>query len=83
MTKETKTEEKESKSADDMLTEANTIINFIKHERFTVEEAICVLALASSLLQTELIMKTFLKDAQVVKMPMQPPNTMIQKPDSN
>jgi len=74
-TEEKKTEESERtpKTTDEMTNTASTFITYLKEEGFEVEEAVCVFALAGSLMQVELIMKTILKTAKVVAMPMQPP----------
>jgi len=86
MTEETKTEEKkpeenEPKSTQDMVDEASTFIKYLKGKGFAVEEAICVFSLASSLMQVELLTKTFLKNAKVMAIPVQPP--MVVKPSEN
>ncbi len=83
MTEEKKTEKKEPKSTDDMTDAASTFIEYLKGEGFAVEEAICVLTLASSLMQIELLMKTILKDAKVMAIPIPPPKVMVQKPGDN
>jgi len=86
MTEETKTEEKkpeekEPKSADEMADAAHTFIQYLKGEGFSMEEGVCVFALASSLVQVELLMKTILKNAKVMTMPIPPP--MVTKPSEN
>ncbi len=78
---ENKPEENEPKSTDEMMDAATTYIQYLKGEGFAVEEAICVLALASSFLQVELFMRTLLKDAKIVKMPI--PMLQVNKPSSN
>lgn len=86
MTEETKTEEKKPeesgpKSTDEMTDAAHTFIQYLKGEGFTMEEGICVFALASSLVQAELLMKTILKNAKVIAVPIPPP--MVTKPSDN
>ena len=80
---EKKPEEREQKTAQDMVDVANTFIKFLKAQGFVVEEAICVLALASSLTQVELMMQLIIKDAKVVAVPMPHPGAMVQKPSEN
>ncbi len=82
MTEEKKPEEKEPKSTDEMTNAARTFIQYLKGEGFAVEEAICVLTLANSLMQIELLMKTLLKDAKVMPIPIPNPNTF-QTPSDN
>jgi len=73
-TEEKKTEESERtpKTTDELVNSASTFIKYLKDEGFEVEEAVCVFALAGSLMQVELLMKTILKNAKVVEMPLQP-----------
>jgi len=80
---ESKTEEKEPKSADEMTAAARTFIQYLKDEGFSVEEGICVLALASSLTQTEMLLSLLLKNAKVMAIPVPPPNVMFRKPSDN
>lgn len=88
MTEETKTEEKKPeesgpKSADEMTDAASIVIQYLRGKGFAMEDAICVFALASSLVQVELMMKMILKNAKVIAVPVQPSNVMVQKPSSN
>lgn len=76
-------EEREPKTTQDMVDAANTFIKFLKEHEFAVEEAICVLALASSLTQVDMMMQTIIKDAKVMAIPVQLPNVMVQKPSEN
>jgi len=80
---ENKPEEREPKTAQEMTDAASTLIKYLESEGFSIEEGICVFALASSLTQVELMMKLMLMNAKVIAMPMQPPNVIVQKPSSN
>jgi len=80
---EDKPEEREPKTAQDMVDAANTFIKFLKEHEFAVEEAICVLALASSLTQSEMMMQTILKDAKVMAIQVPHPGITVQKPSEN
>jgi len=66
-----------------MVGAASTFIKYLESEGFSVEEGICVLALASSLAQVEMMMQSILKNAKVMAMPMPHPGVMVQKPSSN
>jgi len=81
--KEKKPEEKEPKTAEEMTDAARTFIQYLKSEGFSVEEGICVLALASSLAQVELMMSLILKNAKVMAIPVPHPNVMVTKPSDN
>ena len=80
---EKKPEEKNPKTAGEMAAAASTLIKYLESEGFSIEEGICVFALASSLTQVEIMMQTILKDAKVMAMPMPHPGVMVQKPSSN
>jgi len=72
--------ERTPKTTNEMVTAASTFITYLKDEGFEVEEGVCVFALASSLTHVELVMKTLLKNAKLVAMPI-PPAFM--KPNDN
>jgi len=80
---EKKPEEKEPKTAQDMLDAARTFITFLKDQGFSVEEGICVLALASSLTQVDMMMSLLLKNAKVMAIPVPHPGVMVPKPSDN
>jgi len=80
---ENKPEEREPKTAQDMVDAANTFIKFLKKEGFSVEEGLCALALATSLTQVDMMMHLIIKNAKIVAVPMQHPDVMVPKPSSN
>ena len=80
---EKKPEEKEPKTAQEMVDAAHTYIGYLKSEGFSIEERICVLALASSLAQVEMMMSLILKNAKVVAIPVPHPGVMVTKPSDN
>ena len=80
---ENKPEENKPKSAEEMTDAANTYIKYLRSEGFAIEEAICVLALATSLTQVEMMMQLIFKNAKVMAIPVQHPGVMVQKPSDN
>ncbi len=77
--KENNTEENEK----NLTVTAGTIIEYMKSEHLSVEDTICVLAIATSLVNVESTVDLLMKHVKIVAVPMPKPGTMMQKPASN
>lgn len=75
--KEDKTEETERtpKNADDMAVSARSLLASLSDMGYTKDETICILAMASALLNGEIFISKMLESATVVKVPVQMPWT--------
>lgn len=75
--KEEKTEETERtpKNADDMSVSARALLDSLGDMGYTKDETICVLAIASALLNGELFMSLILENATLLKVPVRIPGT--------
>lgn len=76
-------EKREPKTSGELVSTAHTFVTYLKDQGFAIEESLCVLTLASSFTQVELMMKLLLKDAKVMKVPINPSVVMVAKPSDN
>ncbi len=87
MTEDKPEEEKEPekrvpKTSKELTLAAHTFVTYLKDQGFAIEESLCVLTLASSFTQVELLMQMLLKNAKVVKIPITP-SVVATKPSDN
>jgi len=83
-TEENSTEENNTEeNKKDLTVAAGTLLEYMKSKDLTLEDSICVLALATSLLNVESTVELLMRNVKVIAVPMPKPGTMMQKPSSN